>query len=50
MRQLIFFYLGFYESSESQSPKGRYCSTEPAETVSSWAYANDRPKSVGKKN
>ncbi|XP_056230671.1 dapper homolog 3 [Seriola aureovittata] len=38
---------GFYESSEGQSPKGRSCSTEPAETVSSWAYTNDRPKSVG---
>ncbi|XP_071328163.1 dapper homolog 3 [Trachinotus anak] len=38
---------GFYESSEGQSPKGRSCSTEPAETVSSWAHTNDRPKSVG---
>ncbi|XP_039986993.1 dapper homolog 3-like [Xiphias gladius] len=38
---------GFYESSEGQSPKGRFCSSEPAETVSSWAYTNDRPKSVG---
>ncbi|KAF7666357.1 hypothetical protein LDENG_00109600 [Lucifuga dentata] len=38
---------GFYESSESQSPKGRSCSTEPAESGSSWAYVNDRPKSVG---
>ncbi|GAA6218286.1 dapper homolog 3-like [Lates japonicus] len=38
---------GFYESSEGQSPKGRSCSTEPTETVSSWAYTNDRPKSVG---
>ncbi|XP_029373711.1 dapper homolog 3 [Echeneis naucrates] len=37
---------GFYESSEGQSPKGRSCSTEHAET-SSWAYTNDRPKSVG---
>ncbi|XP_067450388.1 dapper homolog 3 isoform X1 [Thunnus thynnus] len=38
---------GFYESSEGQSPKGRSCSTEPTETLSSWAYTNDRPKSVG---
>ncbi|XP_042343176.1 dapper homolog 3-like [Plectropomus leopardus] len=38
---------GFYESSEGQSPKGRSCSTEPAETASSWVYTNDRPKSVG---
>ncbi|XP_069567630.1 dapper homolog 3 [Brachyistius frenatus] len=38
---------GFYESSEGQSPKGKSCSTEPAETVSSWAHTNDRPKSVG---
>ncbi|XP_029302932.1 dapper homolog 3 isoform X2 [Cottoperca gobio] len=37
---------GFYESSEGQSPKGRSCSTEPSEAVSSWAYTNDRPKSV----
>ncbi|XP_047191506.1 dapper homolog 3-like [Scophthalmus maximus] len=38
---------GFYESSEGQSPKGRSCSTEPAETVSSWVHTSDRPKSVG---
>ncbi|XP_057695554.1 dapper homolog 3-like isoform X2 [Corythoichthys intestinalis] len=38
---------GFYESSEGQSPKGRTCSTEPTEMVSSWPYTNDRPKSVG---
>ncbi|XP_040902949.1 dapper homolog 3 [Toxotes jaculatrix] len=38
---------GFYESSEGQSPKGRSCSIEPAEAVSSWAYTDDRPKSVG---
>ncbi|KAE8295501.1 Dapper-like protein 1 Dapper antagonist of catenin 1 [Larimichthys crocea] len=38
---------GFYELSEGQSPKGRSCSTEPTETVSSWAHTNDRPKSVG---
>ncbi|XP_070825705.1 dapper homolog 3 [Chaetodon trifascialis] len=38
---------GFYELSEGQSPKGRSCSTEPTETVSSWASTNDRPKSVG---
>ncbi|XP_028430347.1 dapper homolog 3 [Perca flavescens] len=38
---------GFYESSEGQSHKGRSCSTEPTETVSSWAYTNNRPKSVG---
>ncbi|XP_070762641.1 dapper homolog 3 [Enoplosus armatus] len=38
---------GFYESSGGQSPKGRSCSTEPTETVSSGAYTNDRPKSVG---
>ncbi|XP_022046055.1 dapper homolog 3 isoform X1 [Acanthochromis polyacanthus] len=38
---------GFYESSEGQSPKGKSCSTEPAETVSPWAHTNDRPKSVG---
>ncbi|XP_051934415.1 dapper homolog 3-like isoform X1 [Hippocampus zosterae] len=37
----------FYESSEGQSPKGRTCSTEPAEMVSSWPYTNERPKSVG---
>ncbi|XP_034557242.1 dapper homolog 3 [Notolabrus celidotus] len=38
---------GFYESSGGQSPKGRSCSTEPTETLSLWAYSNDRPKSVG---
>ncbi|KAA8578791.1 hypothetical protein FQN60_004710 [Etheostoma spectabile] len=38
---------GFYESSEGQSHTGRSCSTEPTETVSSWAYTNNRPKSVG---
>ncbi|XP_061684216.1 dapper homolog 3 isoform X2 [Syngnathoides biaculeatus] len=38
---------GFYESSEGQSPKGRTCSTEPAEMLSSWPYTNERPKSVG---
>ncbi|XP_075999598.1 dapper homolog 3-like [Genypterus blacodes] len=41
---------GFYESSEGQSPKGRSCSAEPAESSSSsssWANSNDRPKSVG---
>lgn len=38
---------GFYESSGGQSPKGRSCSTEATETVSSWTYTNDRPKSVG---
>ncbi|XP_061637265.1 dapper homolog 3 isoform X1 [Phyllopteryx taeniolatus] len=38
---------GFYESSEGQSPKGRTCSTEPTEMVSSWPYTNERPKSVG---
>ncbi|KAK2847000.1 hypothetical protein Q5P01_009999 [Channa striata] len=37
---------GFYESCEGQSPKGRFCSTEPAESVSHWAYNNDRPRSV----
>ncbi|KAM3874979.1 dapper homolog 3-like [Diretmus argenteus] len=38
---------GFYESSEGQSPKGRSCSTEPTESVSSWVYTSDRPKSLG---
>ncbi|XP_077397539.1 dapper homolog 3-like isoform X2 [Festucalex cinctus] len=38
---------GFFESSEGQSPKGRTCSTEPAEMVSSWPYTSERPKSVG---
>ncbi|XP_071396251.1 dapper homolog 3-like [Centroberyx affinis] len=38
---------GFYESSEGQSPRGKSCSTEPTETVSSWAYTSDRPKSLG---
>ncbi|KAL6116372.1 dact3 [Pungitius sinensis] len=38
---------GFYESSEGQSPKGRSCSSESTEPVSSWAHTNDRPKSVG---
>ncbi|XP_053177389.1 dapper homolog 3-like [Scomber japonicus] len=38
---------GFYESSEGQSPKGRSCSAETTEMASSWAYTNDRPKSVG---
>ncbi|XP_068173998.1 dapper homolog 3 [Antennarius striatus] len=38
---------GFYELSEGQSPKGRSCSSEPTEAVSSWTYTNDRPKSVG---
>ncbi|XP_008274124.1 dapper homolog 3 [Stegastes partitus] len=38
---------GFYESSEGQSPKGKSCTTEPAETVSPWVYTSDRPKSVG---
>ncbi|XP_070686051.1 dapper homolog 3 [Pempheris klunzingeri] len=38
---------GFYESSGGQSPRGRCCSAEPTETVSSWAHSNDRPKSVG---
>ncbi|XP_026153342.1 dapper 1 isoform X2 [Mastacembelus armatus] len=37
---------GFYESSEGQSPKGRSCSTEPPEVVSSCLVTNDRPKSV----
>nr|XP_057936165.1 dapper homolog 3-like isoform X2 [Doryrhamphus excisus] len=37
---------GLYESSEGQSPKGRSCSAEPPEMVSSCAYT-DRPKSVG---
>ncbi|KAM8902382.1 dapper homolog 3 [Spinachia spinachia] len=38
---------GFYESSEGQSPKGRSCPAESTEPVSSWAFINDRPKSVG---
>ncbi|XP_068601807.1 dapper homolog 3 [Brachionichthys hirsutus] len=38
---------GFYELSEGQLPKGRWCSSELAETASSWAYADGRPKSVG---
>ncbi|KAM4627317.1 dapper homolog 3-like [Polymixia lowei] len=38
---------GFYESSECQSPKERSCSTEQTETVCSWTYTNDRPKSLG---
>ncbi|XP_049582400.1 dapper homolog 3 isoform X1 [Syngnathus scovelli] len=37
---------GFFESTEGQSPKGRTCSAEPAEMVSSWPYTNERPKSV----
>uniref|UniRef100_A0A3B4G243 Dapper 1-like n=1 Tax=Pundamilia nyererei TaxID=303518 RepID=A0A3B4G243_9CICH len=43
-RQLV---RSFYESSEGQSPKGKSCTTEPTESVSSWAYTSDRPKSVG---
>lgn len=42
----MYYFIGFYDSSEGHSPKGR-SSTEPTET---WAYCNDRPKSVGKKH
>ncbi|XP_061575054.1 dapper homolog 3 [Cololabis saira] len=38
---------GFYESSEGQSPKRKPSSAELTESVSSWAYTNDRPKSIG---
>nr|XP_046246293.1 dapper homolog 3 [Scatophagus argus] len=38
---------GFYEFNDCHSPKTGSLSTENTETVSSWAYANDRPKSVG---
>lgn len=39
---------GFYDSSEGQSPKVKSSSAEP-ESVSTWTYINDRPKSLGKK-
>uniref|UniRef100_A0A3Q4HFP9 Dapper homolog 3-like n=1 Tax=Neolamprologus brichardi TaxID=32507 RepID=A0A3Q4HFP9_NEOBR len=47
LRRQLVRSLCFYESSEGQSPKGKSCTTEPTESVSSWAYTSDRPKSVG---
>ncbi|KAM9318869.1 dapper homolog 3-like [Pholidichthys leucotaenia] len=38
---------GFHESSEGQSPKDKGGTTKPIETASSWAYSNERPRSVG---